>query len=51
LATDYAFGMIGELTYSRRLGFVDQGNADNVIGNLEWLLNYAAPVRLSNFKG
>ncbi|VUC32403.1 unnamed protein product [Clonostachys rosea] len=44
----YAFDVIGELTYSRRLGFVDQGkDVDNVIGNLEWLLNYAAPVRLS----
>ncbi|EGU74661.1 hypothetical protein HZS61_005666 [Fusarium oxysporum f. sp. conglutinans] len=41
----YAFDVIGELTYSKRLGFVDHGkDVDNIIGNLEWLLNYAAPV-------
>ncbi|KAM0443872.1 hypothetical protein ACHAQK_002618 [Fusarium lateritium] len=41
----YAFDVIGELTYSKRLGFVDQGkDVDNVIGSLEWLLNYAAPI-------
>ncbi|TXC02463.1 hypothetical protein FocTR4_00014957, partial [Fusarium oxysporum f. sp. cubense] len=41
----YAFDVIGELTYSKRLGFVDHGkDVDNTIGNLEWLLNYAAPV-------
>jgi hypothetical protein len=43
----YAFDVIGELTYSKRLGFVDQGkDVDNVIGSLDWLLNYAAPVRI-----
>ncbi|KAF5672009.1 cytochrome P450 monooxygenase [Fusarium heterosporum] len=41
----YAFDVIGELTYSKRLGFVDHGkDVDNIIGNLEWLLNYAAPI-------
>ncbi|VTT64825.1 unnamed protein product [Fusarium fujikuroi] len=41
----YAFDVIGELTYSKRLGFVDHGkDVDNIIGNLEWLLKYAAPV-------
>ncbi|KAM0205025.1 hypothetical protein ACHAQI_009573 [Fusarium lateritium] len=41
----YAFDVIGELTYSKRLGFVDQGkDVDNVIGSLEWSLNYAAPI-------
>ncbi|KAM0541732.1 hypothetical protein ACHAPJ_013137 [Fusarium lateritium] len=41
----YAFDVIGELTYSKRLGFVDHGkDVDNIIRNLEWLLNYAAPV-------
>ncbi|KAH6957379.1 cytochrome P450 [Fusarium avenaceum] len=41
----YAFDVIGELTYSKRLGFVDQGkDVDNVIGSLDWLLNYAAPI-------
>ncbi|KAH7022054.1 pisatin demethylase [Ilyonectria destructans] len=41
----YAFDVIGELTYSKRLGFVDRGiDVDNIIGNLEWLLNYVAVV-------
>ncbi|EXJ65883.1 uncharacterized protein A1O5_10859 [Cladophialophora psammophila CBS 110553] len=41
----YAFDVIGELTYSKRLGFVDRGvDIDGIIGNLEWLLNYAAIV-------
>lgn len=41
----YAFDVIGELTYSRRLGFVDRGeDVDRIIGDLEWLLDYVAPV-------
>ncbi|OAL37522.1 hypothetical protein AYO20_03029 [Fonsecaea nubica] len=41
----YEFDVIGELTYSKRLGFVDRGvDIDGIIGNLEWLLNYAAIV-------
>lgn len=41
----YAFDVIGELTFSKRLGFVDRGlDVDNIIKNLEWLLNYAAVV-------
>ncbi|KIX09656.1 uncharacterized protein Z518_00737 [Rhinocladiella mackenziei CBS 650.93] len=41
----YAFDVIGELTYSKRLGFVDNGvDVDGIIGNLEKLLNYAAVV-------
>lgn len=45
----YAFDVIGELTYSKRLGFVDKGvDVDGIIGNLEWLLNYAAVVRAWN---
>jgi hypothetical protein len=41
----YAFDVIGELTYSKRLGFVDRGeDVDGIIKNLEWLLNYAAIV-------
>ncbi|KAM5363917.1 hypothetical protein ACJZ2D_011769 [Fusarium nematophilum] len=41
----YAFDVIGELTYSKRLGFVDQGvDVDNIIGNLERLLNYVSVV-------
>lgn len=44
----YAFDVIGELTYSRRLGFVDRGvDVDGIIGNLEWLLNYVSVVRRS----
>lgn len=39
----YAFDVIGELTYSKRLGFVDHGtDVDNIISNLERLLNYVA---------
>ena len=41
----YAFDVIGELTYSKRLGFVDGGiDVDNIIGSLEWFLGYAAVV-------
>ena len=41
----YAFDVIGELTYSKRLGFVDRGvDVDHIIGNLEWLLDYVSVV-------
>lgn len=41
----YAFDVIGELTYSKRLGFVDRGvDVDHIIGNLERLLNYVSVV-------
>lgn len=41
----YAFDVICELTYSKRLGFVDRGeDIENIISNLEWMLNYAAVV-------
>lgn len=41
----YAFDVIGELTFSKRLGFVERGeDVDGIIGNLEWLLGYAAVV-------
>lgn len=44
----YAFDVIGELTFSKRLGFVDRGvDVDNIIKNLEWFLNYASLVSLS----
>lgn len=37
----YAFDVIGELTFSKRLGFVDQGvDIENIISNNEWLLGY-----------
>ncbi|EEY23060.1 pisatin demethylase [Verticillium alfalfae VaMs.102] len=41
----YAFDVIGELTYSKRLGFVDRGeDVDDIIQNLEGLLNYVAVI-------
>lgn len=41
----YAFDVICELTYSKRMGFVDRGqDVENIISSLEWLLNYAAVV-------
>lgn len=41
----YAFDVIGELTYSTRLGFLDRGSdVDNIIADLEWLLDYVAVV-------
>jgi hypothetical protein len=41
----YAFDVIGELTFSRRLGFVDRGvDVDGIIHDLEKLLNYFASV-------
>jgi hypothetical protein len=37
----YAFDVIGELTFSKRLGFVDEGrDIDGVISTLERMLNY-----------
>lgn len=41
----YAFDVIGELTFSRRLGFLDHGvDVDGIIHDLEKLLNYFASV-------
>ncbi|PVH76614.1 cytochrome P450-like protein [Cadophora sp. DSE1049] len=41
----YAFDVIGELTFSKRLGFVDQGkDIEGVISVLERMLNYFAVV-------
>jgi hypothetical protein len=41
----FAFDVIGELTYSKRLGFVDRGeDVDGIIGNVEKNLNYFAVV-------
>ncbi len=41
----YAFDVIGELIYSKRLGFVDRGiDVDGIIASLEWLLDYVAVV-------
>lgn len=44
----YAFDVIGELTFSKRLGFVEGGSdVDNIIADLEWMLNYVAVVSIS----
>ncbi|KAF4549640.1 Cytochrome P450-like protein 81 [Elsinoe fawcettii] len=41
----YAFDVIGELTFSKRLGFVDGGkDIEGVIGSIERMLDYAAVV-------
>ncbi|XP_014554537.1 hypothetical protein COCVIDRAFT_39630 [Bipolaris victoriae FI3] len=41
----YAFDVICELTYSKRMGFVDRGqDVENVISSLEWLSGYAAVI-------
>lgn len=42
----YAFDVIGELTFSKRLGFVERGeDVDNIICDLEKALGYFAVVR------
>jgi len=47
----YAFDVIGELTFSKRLGFIDGGgDVEGIISALEWLLDYAAVVGLQNWK-
>ncbi|KAF1928792.1 cytochrome P450 [Didymella exigua CBS 183.55] len=41
----YAFDVICELTYSKRMGFLDRGqDVENIISSLEWLLSYAAVI-------
>jgi hypothetical protein len=41
----YAFDVIGELTYSKRLGFLDGGNdVGGIISSIEWMLDYASVV-------
>ncbi|OBT75484.1 hypothetical protein VF21_04908 [Pseudogymnoascus sp. 05NY08] len=41
----YAFDVIGELTFSQRLGFVDQGkDIDGIMAALEKLLDYVAVI-------
>lgn len=41
----YAFDVIGELSFSKRFGFVEKGkDIDNIIGSLEWMLDYFAVV-------
>lgn len=44
----YAFDVIGELTFSKRLGFVEKGaDVDNIIRDLESFLDYVSWVSLS----
>lgn len=41
----YAFDVVGELTFSKRLGFVDKGeDVEGVIASIEAMLDYAAVV-------
>jgi hypothetical protein len=41
----YAFDVIGELTFSKRLGFVERGiDIDNIMSSLEKALGYFAVV-------
>ncbi|CAG9972476.1 unnamed protein product [Clonostachys byssicola] len=41
----YAFDVIGELTYSKRLGFLDGGHdVGGIISSIEWMLDYASVV-------
>lgn len=43
----YAFDVIGELTFSKRLGFIDEAkDIEGIIGTLEKMLDYFAVVRL-----
>lgn len=42
----FAFDVIGELTFSKRLGFIDRGiDVDNIIKNIDKVGKYVAPVR------
>lgn len=41
----YAFDVIGEITYSKRHGFVERNeDIDGIIAYLTWLFNYVAPI-------
>jgi hypothetical protein len=41
----YAFDVIGELSFSKRLGFIERGqDVNGIIANLEGLLNYVSVV-------
>jgi hypothetical protein len=43
----YAFDVIGEITYSKRHGFVENNkDVDGIVGYLTWLFLYVAPVCL-----
>ena len=39
----YAFDVIGEITFSKKMGFLEQGkDVDNMIGSIEGMLQYNA---------
>ncbi|ROV96012.1 hypothetical protein VMCG_08002 [Cytospora schulzeri] len=41
----YAFDVIGEITYSKRHGFVEKNeDIDGIVAYLTWLFNYVAPI-------
>jgi hypothetical protein len=41
----FAFDVICELTYSKRMGFMEMGgDVEGIIKDLQWVLNYAAVV-------
>jgi len=41
----YAFDVIGEMTFSKRLGFLEQGrDVDGIIESLEGFMDYVTPV-------
>lgn len=42
----YAFDVIGEITYSKRHGFIEHNkDVDGIVSYLTWLFLYVAPVR------
>lgn len=44
----FAFDVITEMTYSRRVGFIDrEEDVDGIIAWLDKLFDYSAPVRFS----
>jgi cytochrome P450 len=46
----FAFDVICELTYSKRMGFVERGeDVENIISDLQWVLDYAAVVSFIDF--
>ncbi len=46
----YAADVIGEITYSKRLGFIDKNeDVDGIVGYLGRLFSYVAPVFLPLF--
>lgn len=46
----FAFDVICELTYSKRMGFMEVGgDVENIIKDLQWLLDYAAVVSTTLF--